>query len=86
MVINARKGLRVVARKRKGGNVTVAEVCSVNKLTFRNNCHWALISSFFLLLFFPLKWINQGLLHGKNISKKAFNLFPVFKNLNTKKH
>jgi len=56
MVINAEQELQVGARKRKAGDATVAEVYSVNKLTFRNICHWALISSF---LFLFLKWINE---------------------------
>lgn len=38
-VINAQKGLWVGARKRKGGNATVAEIRSANKLTFRNICY-----------------------------------------------
>lgn len=53
MAIAAQKGVRVVARKRKGGNATVAEVCSVNKLTFQNICHWGLLSYLLSAFFFP---------------------------------
>lgn len=81
MVIIAQKGFRVGARKRKGGNATVAEVCSVNKLTFRNICHWALIISSlrFCLFgwFFPLKWINQELLHGQ-IAQRKHLIYVLF--------
>lgn len=37
--------LRGNSNKREGGNITVDEVCSINKLTFRNTCCLALIAS-----------------------------------------
>lgn len=78
MVINAQKGPSVVARKRKGVNATGAKVCFVNKLMFRNICHWALFSSL-PHSHPPLKWINQELLHGQIAQRKCLTYFLFLK-------
>lgn len=76
MIIHAQKGHRVVARKRKGGNATAAEVRSVSRVTFRVICHWALISSPFFYIF---NGFSQELLHEQIAGRKDLTYFLFLK-------